>query len=79
MEHMTGTSQGVAEVIRSRLAAANISHREAATRTGIPLTTLTRRLNGTSPFSVVELASFAKVFQTTVSRLALEAEEAASA
>lgn len=74
MEHPEGMTQAVAAVIKGRLEATNTSLRAAAVETGIPLTTLTRRLTGTSPFSLVELASIASMFETTVSRLAIEAE-----
>jgi len=74
MEHSPSINSGLAGVVKSRLREAGISFREAATRTGIPLTTLSRRLTGTSPFSADELAQLASLFGIAVSDLAGEAE-----
>lgn len=74
MEHRPSINLGLAGVVKSRLAESGTSLREASTITGIPLTTLSRRLTGSSPFSADELASFARLFDTTVSGLAGEAE-----
>lgn len=69
----------LASVVLRRLDEAEISQREAAVRTGIPLTTLNRRLTGASPFLATELQSLASLLRTTVSRLAIEAENAGAA
>lgn len=74
MEHPPSINVGLAGAVKARLASGGISLREAASRTGIPLTTLSRRLTGASPFSADELASLANLFDTTVSGLAGEAE-----
>jgi len=74
MEHPLSINSGLAGVVKTRLTEAGISLREAATRTGIPLTTLSRRLTGTSPFSADELALVASLFGIAVSDLAGEAE-----
>lgn len=75
VEHPEQTARSLADVISHRLREADISQREAATRTGIPLTTLSRRLTGTSPLLVTELASLASLLGTSVSCLANEAEK----
>lgn len=75
VEHPEQTSRSLAGVISQRLRDADISQREAANRTGIPLTTLSRRLTGVSPLLVTELASLASLLDTTVSCLANEAEK----
>lgn len=66
-------------VVAARIDAAGLSRREVASRTCIPLTTLTRRLSGASPFNVAELATLASVLGTTVSSLAEEAESVVAA
>ena len=67
-------SQALAEVVKIALADAGVTRREAASRTGIPLTTLTRRLTGNSPFLATELAAIASVTDTTVSALFAKVE-----
>lgn len=57
---------------------AGVSLRETSRATNIPLTTLTRRLNG-SPFLSTELAALAALFDVSVSQLVTEAETIASA
>ncbi len=74
MEHTT--SRSIAEVVGRRLEAADISLRDAAHRAGIPLTTLHRRVGGTSPFTTAELAALAELLNTTVSAIVAEAEGA---
>lgn len=79
MEHSLAAATGFAAVVKGHLDRGGISQREAATRTGIPLTTLHRRLTGASPFSVNELLRIASLLDTTVSRLAIEAESQGAA
>lgn len=74
MEHWQSINAGLAGAVNARLGGAGMSMRQASDRTGIALTTLSRRLTGTSPFSADELAALAKLFDTTVSGLAEEAE-----
>lgn len=74
MEHPPATLSSLSEVVKQRLEDAGISQRQAASQTGIPLTTLSRRLTGNSSFSVTELAALAGLFGIPVSRLAIEAE-----
>lgn len=77
MSHMDtpeNVSRALSETVARRLAAAGISQRSAAERTGIALTTLSRRLTGTSPFLATELAAIACLLGTTVSDMAKESE-----
>lgn len=74
MEHNTDTSRRIAGVVERRISASGISLREAARQTGIPLTTLSRRLTGNSPFSLPELAAVAELLGVVASELVIEAE-----
>ena len=56
----------VGEAVARALEAANISRRDAAEQTGIPLTTLQRRILGRSPFRVNELAIIASLTGVSV-------------
>lgn len=71
------TSREISHTVSEALASAGISQRTAAAQTGIPLTTLSRRLTGASPFLVTELAVLAKVLDTTVSALTASSADAA--
>lgn len=68
------TSREISRTVSEALRVAGISQRSAAEQTGIPLTTLSRRLTGAAPFLVTELAVLAKVLDTTVSALTASAE-----
>ena len=74
MEHPPTASAAIAAEVSRRMEAAGLSQREVAAKTGIALTTLNRRLTGTSPFSITELAGVASLLDTTVSHLANAAE-----
>lgn len=74
--HMEHPAAAIAAEVSRRIDAAGLSRRDVASRTGIALTTLTRRLTGTSPFSITELAAIAALLDTTVSGLANAAERA---
>jgi len=76
MDTRTDTDQAVAEVVASALREAGVAQRDAAERTGIPMTTLRRRLTGHSSFTMSELARIAALLDTTVTAL-LEPETAA--
>lgn len=65
----TDTSRSIAAHVSAALSTAGIPQREVASRTGIPITTLSRRLTGHSPFNTNELALIADLLDTTVSRL----------
>ena len=71
------TSREISRTVSGALANAGISQRTAAEQTGIPLTTLSRRLTGASPFLVTELAVLATLLGTTVSAFTASAEAVA--
>ena len=70
------TSQSIAEVVTAALSEARIAQRDAAARTGIPFTTLRRRLTGYSPFNMAELILIADLLGKPLSDLILMAEAA---
>lgn len=78
MDTPDATARGIARAVSGSLRAAGISQRDASTRTGIPLTTLTRRLTGKSPFLITELAALASLTGTTVSALIAAGEKDAA-
>ena len=53
--------QASAAAVTKALRDAKVSQRAASEATGIPLTTLVRRLTGRSPFLITELAALADV------------------
>jgi len=69
----TDTSRSIAANVSAALSSAGIAQRDAATQTGIPLTTLSRRLTGNSPFTIVELDLIAGILGVTVSELIAKA------
>ena len=69
----TDTSRGIARSVSAALSAAGIAQRDAAARTGIPITTLSRRLTGNSPFNTTELALIADLLGVHVSDFLTEA------
>lgn len=69
----------VAEVVKRALEAAQIPQREASARTGIPMTTLVRRLGGSSPFKANELAALSGLIGCTVSSIFEAAERGVEA
>lgn len=68
-------ADAIAAAVASALQAAGISRREAAARSGIPLTTLQRRLTGRSPFLTTELAVLAALAGTQASAIVAAAEQ----
>ena len=72
------TARGIARAVSEALREAGISQRDASAQTGIPLTTLTRRLTGKSPFLTTELAELASILGTTVTTLITAGESAAA-
>lgn len=69
-----------AAAIKAALQGAGLSEAEAARRTGIPQTTLNRRLVGNPPgFSIAELSSLATLLGRDVSDLLRQSETAADA
>lgn len=59
----------VARVVADALERANLSQRHVAHSTGIPPATLSRRLNGVTPFVITELYSIARVLDVPVDTL----------
>lgn len=72
-------SAGLTEAVRDSLKEAGLSQREAASRTGIPLVTLNRRLQDGSKFTAIELGVIAETCGTSLVDLALKAERFAMA
>lgn len=66
METPTEVQKGVALSAKKALKVAGVSQREAAAKTGIPLTTLTRKLGGHAPLNVAEIAAIAQATGFTV-------------
>lgn len=55
----------VSEILAAALTGAGISQRQAADATGIPLTTLRRRLSGQSPLHIDELETLGRLVNLT--------------
>lgn len=68
-------AKALAAATSEALMAAGISRRDAADRSGIPITTLQRRLTGRSPLNAHELDTLATLAGTTVSALVARAEQ----
>lgn len=68
----------IGRAVRGALATAGLSVADAADRTGITLSTLSRRVNGTLPFTFPELSRVAVICGIKVSDLALAAERVAA-
>ena len=69
METPTEVQKGVALSAKKALKVAGVSQREAAAKTGIPLTTLTRKLGGHTPLNINEIAIIAGVTGFTVMQI----------
>lgn len=61
METQSTPTEAVAANVSRLLREANITQRDAALATGIPLTTLVRRLTGKTPLLVTELGAIAEL------------------
>lgn len=59
MAHSNSYSEQVAAAVQSAITAAGTSVNKVSTGTGIPQATLSRRINGFTPFTVSELESIA--------------------
>jgi transcriptional regulator with XRE-family HTH domain len=70
------SQQALATVVVDELAEAKLSLRDVEERTGIAKSTMSRRLNGLSPFPVTELALLATVLGKSTSDLLARAEAA---
>lgn len=69
----------IAANVNRALTEAGISQRSAAASTGIPLSTLSRRMTGSSPFLVTELAAIAELVGTSIVNLADLTDSSAAA
>lgn len=67
-------TQAVAVVVAEAIKASGRSQRDVSSATGIPLVTLSRRLTGAYPFTVLEFATIAELLGTTATDLMLRAE-----
>ena len=68
MNPTTDTITGLGRTVAAALKEAGIQQRDAAARTGIPLSTLSRRLGGVGkPFDVAELEALANLCGLRVS------------
>ena len=76
METPERFTASLAQVVAAQIKSAGLSQRDMATRTGVPLVTLSRRITGRSPFTVAELATIASVLGVSVVDLVLKAERA---
>ena len=66
MDNTTDASRRVAAAVSAALGDSDISILSAAESTGIPRSTLTRRLTGNSPFTIVELELIARLVGVSV-------------
>ena len=62
-------TQSVAAYISARLADLGISQRDASERSGIPLSTLSRRLGGRGPFPLDEVAALAALIREPLAQM----------
>lgn len=76
METLT-YSRRVADAIRARLRETGKTQLDIVAATGIPRTTLNRRMTGLSPFTTTELVLIAEFLDTSSSALMHAAESAA--
>lgn len=67
----------IGRAVRGALTVAGVSIADASDKTGIPLSTFSRRVNGTVPFTFPEMVKVAALCGIRVSDLALAAERAA--
>jgi transcriptional regulator with XRE-family HTH domain len=77
MGHMTTpteVSRRLSEAIKEAARTAGLTQRDLADRTGIPLVTINRKLNHTSPFNAVELGAISEALDISLVELALRAE-----
>jgi transcriptional regulator with XRE-family HTH domain len=72
------TSREISATVATALKAAGITQRAAAARTGIPVSTLRRRLNGSSPFLVCELYELTELLGTSCSVIVARADARAA-
>lgn len=75
MDTSEALARQIAIEVRDAMSAAGISQRDMASRSGIPLVTLSRRLvGGHKPFDLAEVAVVAGVMGLSLTELVLRAE-----
>lgn len=72
-------SERVAESVRVEMDKQHISQRRLAEQTGIPVTTLHRKLKGASPFTTTDIALIARELGTSMTAIIAAAEMRAAA
>lgn len=77
MDAPIAVAQQLAAEVRAAMSSRNISQRDLAARTGVPLVTLNRRLTGQGkPFDIAELVAIAEVLDLSLVELTIRAERA---
>lgn len=71
-------AMAMGQVVRGALAQAGLTQAEAAPRLGFSLITLSRRINGSLPFTWPELVRVSRITEVPVTELALAAERIAA-
>jgi transcriptional regulator with XRE-family HTH domain len=66
MDSTPDATRRVAAAVSAALGESNLSVLSAAEQTGIPRSTLSRRLTGTSPFTITELDLLARLLGVSV-------------
>lgn len=64
----------IARAVNARLQTAGIAQRKVSEATGIPMTSLVRRLTGRAPFDIDQLARIARLLDVSVAALITYAE-----
>lgn len=76
---MVTYTKALAEVVGDAIVASGQTVKGLADATGIPRTTLSRRLSGFSSFTVAELAAIAPLLDTSIETLTAAATERSAA
>ena len=77
MNTYTVPDREVSRVVTELLEQAGVSQKKASEVTGIPRSTLLRRLNGSS-FQILELRALAELLGTTITEIVARAEKTAA-
>lgn len=75
MEQFGGLPSKVATLVREAMAKERVSQRQLSEASGIPIATLSRRLNGHTPFDLGQLYAIARHIGFKPSQLMAVAEE----
>lgn len=68
----------IGDAVRGAIAQAGLTQEEAAANAGLSTNTLSRRINGSLPFTWPEIVRLARITDTTPSELATRAERIAT-